>query len=201
MTLRLAYGLAFEDLYDRDGLLRLDAAFLQFLAEADEGLRARLETARGSPPPGKDESELLIALAPHLEDFLARLFGIEAEARALAARHHELAPLYSVKRLFVQRRALHKVKAEDASPDGYAFTTELEFARQVTEWLKDEAAHAAPTTSEISAYIKSHSTLQIGRAADGLAEMGLLQVNTKSWGNRLIKRYCLPPEGEVIPVT
>src|SRR5438128_9047722 len=48
---------------------------------------------------------------------LFRSFGIEAEARALAGRHHELAPLYSVKRLFVQRRALHKVKPEDASPE------------------------------------------------------------------------------------
>ena len=142
MTLRLAFGLAFEDLYAREGLLRLDAAFLQFLAEADAGLRARLEAGRTAPRAGKDESDLLVALAPHLEDFLARLFGIEAEVQALAARHHELAPLYSVKRLFVQRRALHKVKPGDASPDGYAFTTELEFARQVTEWQKDEAAHA-----------------------------------------------------------
>ncbi len=141
--LRLRFDLAFEDLYSRDGLLRLDAAFLRFLGEADAGLRARLEAARVEPPPAKQESELLIALAPHAEDFIVRLFGIEAEAQALAARHHELAPLYSVKRLFVQRRALHKVKAEDARPDGYAFTTELDFARQVTAWQKDEAAHAA----------------------------------------------------------
>ncbi len=141
--LRLRFDLAFEDLYSRDGLLRLDAAFLRFLGEADAGLRARLEAARAKPPPTKQESELLIALAPHAEDFIVRLFGIEAEAQALAARHHELAPLYSVKRLFVQRRALHKVKAEDARPDGYAFTTELDFARQVTAWQKDEAAHAA----------------------------------------------------------
>jgi NADPH-dependent glutamate synthase beta subunit-like oxidoreductase/NAD(P)H-flavin reductase len=143
MTLRLAYGLAFEDLYDREGLLRLDDAFLQFLAEADAALRARLEASRAAPPTGKEESELLIALAPHVEDFLAKLFGVEAEAQALAAQHHELAPLYTVKRLFVQRRALHKVKPQDASPDGYAFTTEVEFARQVTEWQNDEAAHAA----------------------------------------------------------
>jgi len=143
MTLRLAFGLAFEDLYDRDGLLRIDAAFLQFLAEADAALRTRLEAARAAAPSGKDESELLIALAPHAEDFLVRLFGIESDAQALAARHHELAPLYSVKRLFVQRRALHKVKPEDASPAGYAFTTELDFARQVTAWQKDEAANAA----------------------------------------------------------
>jgi NADPH-dependent glutamate synthase beta subunit-like oxidoreductase/NAD(P)H-flavin reductase len=143
MTLRLHFGISFEDLYARDGLVRLDAAFLQFVAQADAGLRARLEAARAAPPTGKDESELLIALAPHLEDFLARLFGIEAQARALAARHHELAPLYSVKRLFVQRRALHKVKPQDATPDGYAFASELDFARQVTEWQKDEAANAA----------------------------------------------------------
>jgi NADPH-dependent glutamate synthase beta subunit-like oxidoreductase/NAD(P)H-flavin reductase len=142
MTLQLRFGLAFEDLYAREGLLRLDGAFLQFLAEADRGLRARLDAARAAPPTGKGESELLIALSPHVEDFLVRLFGIESEAQALAARHHELAPLYAVKRLFVQRRALHKVKPEDAAPDGYAFTTELEFARQVTEWQKDEPAHA-----------------------------------------------------------
>ncbi|MEX2151643.1 MAG: hypothetical protein WD793_15665, partial [Steroidobacteraceae bacterium] len=101
-----------------------------------------MAAARIAPPAAKDESELLIALAPHVEDFLARLFGIEAELHALAARHHELAPLYSVKRLFVQRRALHKVKPEDARADGYDFTTELDFARQVTDWQKDEAANA-----------------------------------------------------------
>jgi NADPH-dependent glutamate synthase beta subunit-like oxidoreductase/NAD(P)H-flavin reductase len=140
--LRLRFNLSFEDLYSRDGLVRVDAAFLKFLGEADAGLGDRLLAARASPPAAKEESELLIALAPHLEDFLARLFGIEAEAQALAAKHHELAPLYSVKRLFVQRRALHKVKPEEATPDGFEFSTELEFANQVTQWLKDEAANA-----------------------------------------------------------
>ena len=84
--LHLRFDLAFEDLYSRDGLARLDAAFLQFLAEADAQLRDRLMAARASPPSAKEESDLLIALAPHLDDFLARLFGIEAEAQALAAR-------------------------------------------------------------------------------------------------------------------
>src|SRR5690606_13889833 len=121
------------------------AAFLDFLRQADAALADRLQKGREAPAPlpAKEESDLLVALAPHVEDFLATLFGIEAEAQALAARHHELAPLYSVKRLFVQRRAMHKVKPEDARPDGFEFTTELDFARKVTEWLKDEAAHAA----------------------------------------------------------
>jgi NADPH-dependent glutamate synthase beta subunit-like oxidoreductase/NAD(P)H-flavin reductase len=139
--MQLGFGIRFNDLYKRDGLLRVDAAFLRFLGEADTALRDRLTAGRSNSPKSKDESDLLVALAPHVEDFLARLFGIEAEARALAERHNELAPLYSVKRLFVQRRALHKVKPENARPDGFNFTTELDFARQVSAWLKDEAAH------------------------------------------------------------
>jgi len=141
--MHLAFGLHFKDLYERAGLLHVDAAFLTFLGEADGALRGKLLAAREIPPAGREESDLLVALAPHVEDFLARLFGIEDEARALAARHNELAPLYSVKRLFVQRRALHKVKPEDAKPDGFEFSTELDFAQRVSAWLKDETANAA----------------------------------------------------------
>jgi len=149
--MQLGFGIRFSDLCEREGLLRVDAAFLGFLGEADAALREKLVLARKAVPSGKPESDLLVALAPHVEDFLARLFGIEAEARALAERHNELAPLYSVKRLFVQRRALHKVKPEDAKPDGFYFTTELEFARQVTEWLKDEPANA-PNLEQAARY-------------------------------------------------
>ncbi|MBS0338366.1 MAG: FAD-dependent oxidoreductase [Proteobacteria bacterium] len=152
----LRFGFAFADLYDREALVRLDAQFIAFLRELDAALADRLVAARQAPAAiaAKDESELLIALSPHLEDFLARLFGIESELQALAAQHNALAPLYSVKRLFVQRRAVHKVKAEDAAAvDGDAAEkalaalfgeafTELAFARHVTEWQKDEAAYA-----------------------------------------------------------
>jgi NADPH-dependent glutamate synthase beta subunit-like oxidoreductase/NAD(P)H-flavin reductase len=141
--MHLGFGIRFNDLYEREGLARIDAAFLDFLGQGDAALRDRLVAARAKPPAAKEESDLLVAAAPHVEDFVAQLFGIEAEARALAAKHHELAPLYSVKRLFVQRRAMHKVKPEDARPDGFQFTTELDFARKVAEWLKDEAAHAS----------------------------------------------------------
>jgi len=48
----------------------------------------------GSPSSldNKAESALILEIAPHLDDFLADLFGIQSEFRALAARHHELAP-------------------------------------------------------------------------------------------------------------
>ena len=155
--LRLGWGLSFADLHERHGLLRLDAAFLNFLADWDTVLRERLAGARANPGAlaPKAESELLIELAPYLDAFLGRLFGIEAELEALRGQHQALAPLYSVKRLFVQRRALHKVKPEVAAAlDGAASEhelaawfgepfTELGFARHVSEWLKDEDAHAA----------------------------------------------------------
>src|SRR6266481_9926453 len=131
----LTHGLSFADLYDHEGLVRLDRAFVAHLAQTDVGLHDRLMTARRDPDAieGLDESNLLVDLAPHLEDFIGALFGIAAELRALQARHHELAPLYSVKRLFVQRRAVKGVKEEDAAAfDGPSLALELDDLMGVT---------------------------------------------------------------------
>jgi NADPH-dependent glutamate synthase beta subunit-like oxidoreductase/NAD(P)H-flavin reductase len=162
----LKHGLCFADLYDREGLVRVDRAFVAHLAETDVGLHDRLMTARRDPDAIErlDESNLLVDLAPSLEDFIGELFGIEAEVQALQARHHELAPLYSVKRLFVQRRAVKGVKETDAvAIDGPGLARELErlmgaaadgdgataawerrYAEHVADWLEDEAGNAEP---------------------------------------------------------
>ena len=114
--LNLSYGLRFTDLHERDGLLRLDAEFMRILGKENDSLRQQLVAARNNPAllATKDESELLIALAPHVDDFVGGLFNIRTEVGQLSARHNQLAPLYSCKRLFVQRKALHKYKAEAA---------------------------------------------------------------------------------------
>jgi NADPH-dependent glutamate synthase beta subunit-like oxidoreductase/NAD(P)H-flavin reductase len=151
-------GLSFDDLYHREGLLKLDRRFLDELSRSDAPLREQLVRARAEPSTltARQESELLLALAPHLDVFIARLFGIGSELEALSARHHELAPLYSVKRLFVQRKAMHKYKADAAEAfDGTALAaklqtvmgeplTELAYARHVTRWQVDGAANAGP---------------------------------------------------------
>jgi len=151
------FDCTFDELYTREGLVKLDRRFLAGLREGDAALHDRLLGARGNPPglAPKEESVLLLALAPHLERFVARLFGIEPELQALAAKHHVLAPLYQVKRQFVQRRATHRYAgAEAATFDGPALERELEaafgepftelaYARHVAEWQKNEAAHAA----------------------------------------------------------
>jgi NADPH-dependent glutamate synthase beta subunit-like oxidoreductase/NAD(P)H-flavin reductase len=149
--LSLAHGLSFADLYSAEGLAKLDAAFLTGLAP---DLRAQLETSRRTPPTGKEESALLIELAPHVEDFIGDLFGIRRELQALAQRHHELAPVFTCKRLFVQRQALKANKPEAAETfDGSALQaaleqrfgeplSELSFARHVMAWQEDAPAHA-----------------------------------------------------------
>ena len=122
-SLSLAFGLQFPELYTRDGLLKLDGVFLKRLRDADPALADRLDAGRAdqSALAIKAESELLIAIAPHLEDFLVELFGIRSEVSALSARHHELAPVYECRRLFVQRKALRQVKEEEAAKlDGAA---------------------------------------------------------------------------------
>jgi len=155
--LDLRFGLSIHDLYQRSGLMRVDAAFLNDLRQADAALCERLRVARGAPSvlAMKAESELLLALAPYVEEFIARLFGIESDLRALAARHRELAPVFQVKRLFVQRKAMHRIKAGEAETfDGAMLAAELEaamqepltelaFARHVMAWQQDEPAHAA----------------------------------------------------------
>src|SRR5712691_10661667 len=133
----LKHGLCFADLYDREGLVRLDRAFVADLAETDVSLHDRLMTARRDPGAIErlDESNLLVDLAPHVEDFIGELFGIEAEVRQLQGRHHELAPLYSVKRLFVQRRAVKGLKEADAMAiDGHALAREID---RLMGWASD----------------------------------------------------------------
>ena len=45
----LGHGLSFTDLYDRDGLARLDAAFAGWLQTVDVDVHARLMAARAAP--------------------------------------------------------------------------------------------------------------------------------------------------------
>src|SRR5689334_5690817 len=178
--LQLAHDLAFADLYESEGLARIDALFLESLAP---DLRERLLAARIQPLAGKDESAFLIELAPHLEDFIGGLFGIRRELQALAERHHALAPVFTCKRLFVQRQALKANKPEAAAAfDGAALAAELEpllgapltaspaaelaFARKVNGWMEDESAHKAEL--DLAARYAAWATLsEAGRAKHG----------------------------------
>ena len=80
-ALTLGFGTTFADVATRDGLVRLDKQFLYQLADADPGLHQRLLAARAAPDAldAKAEGELVVSLGPVLEEFVATLFGIEAD--------------------------------------------------------------------------------------------------------------------------
>jgi NADPH-dependent glutamate synthase beta subunit-like oxidoreductase/NAD(P)H-flavin reductase len=175
--LTLGFGLQFDQLYRREGLLALDQAFLTWLSAADSPLATRLATGRSTPQSldAQAEAALLIELAPWVDGFVGELFGIADEVQALAAQHNALAPLYECKRQFVQRQAATKVKPEalegfDASRARETLTawfgepfTELAFARHVGVWQKD-AALAERVTVALH-YAAWALTTQDGRAA------------------------------------
>src|SRR6185503_843185 len=147
--LELRFGFSFEDLYRQEGLARLDHTFRQHLQLTNAGLLQRLLTAREDPGgfTRKQQSDLIVELAPHVEDFIGELFGISADLRALQAKHHSLAPIYALKRRFVQKKAISGVTKEQAtSINGLAVAAELEalfneplteasFVEHVSRWL------------------------------------------------------------------
>jgi NADPH-dependent glutamate synthase beta subunit-like oxidoreductase/NAD(P)H-flavin reductase len=151
----LKFGITFEDLYRRKGLLRLDERFLQSLEFTDSSLHSRLlEARRGVALTRGQESELILDLAPRVEDFLAELFGIESAIRQLRHDQAEFANLYTVKRKFIHKRALTGMNGEKAAAiDGAAFETELKalfgepvtdrsFSAHVARWMAAETQHS-----------------------------------------------------------
>src|SRR5580698_9297885 len=125
-SLSLKFGLLFDDLYRREGLVRIDAAFLDHLRAVDLGLFNRMMDARAKTGARKQLSELMV----------------------------ELAPVYALKRKFIQKKAISGVTPEKASAiNGRAVGMELEallneplteasFVDHVSRWLEDEANHA-----------------------------------------------------------
>lgn len=153
--LALSFDASFADLHDRDGLARLDGRFLDYVGGRDAELKARLEAARLAPADykGEKESELVVDLAPVLEAFIGDLFGVQEELGAMRGARDTLAVLYTVKRLFVQRRAVKKYAAEAANADVSDLRAQLEaalggpitellYAEKVDAWMAAEDQHA-----------------------------------------------------------
>jgi NADPH-dependent glutamate synthase beta subunit-like oxidoreductase/NAD(P)H-flavin reductase len=163
-TLALAHGLTFAELFEVAGLARLDTHWRTHLRGADAALADRYEAARRAPEAldARDEAALLIELGPHVDAFVAHLFGIGEPLRQLREAHLDLDPLYRVKWKFVKRQALLQVEPDtlagfdaDAARERLVAAVaaavpgapvdrfdELAFARAVLAWQSDETAHA-----------------------------------------------------------
>jgi len=125
-------GLSFADLFQPAGLKQLDERFLDYLgAQKDPALQSRLLAYREAPQPlpPLETSELLLAVAPCLEAFIARLFGIEQELTAsrVATLSHDV--VLAFKKEFVLRRGRR-----------YRQTIDQPFTK-LDSWLTEQLAH------------------------------------------------------------
>src|SRR5947209_293321 len=101
-------GFRYADLNRVRRLMALDQVFRSALRAADPALADRYEHscrhyARGE---GKEDSQLLIAVARHLDPFIARLFHIEKEVDELNRRTTDDRTVCEFKKRFLDRLVL-----------------------------------------------------------------------------------------------
>ena len=164
MSAPAPFELTPANLYSREGLLRLDAYFLHWLDAQDPRLAEQLVSARTgalATVERKAESELWLALAPRVDEFLSGIFAIDADTARLRGRQRELDVVFEARRKFVQRYALKRAKPEDvAKTNGALAVAELELhlggafseialARAALDWLSRESECAAALAAAV----------------------------------------------------
>ncbi len=180
-ALKLSNGFTFLDLFTIEGLQKLDEAFLDQLRTADPARHAQLLAWRRDPGVlGPVEvSELLLACAPLLEEFIAELFGIEqalAEQRAATLAHD---PVFTFKKEFVAKRARRRLLKKE----------EIESFAALDHWLS--AALAAQGLDAASDRELAVARFAAALLADALANGAEIEKLTR-WCIRALTT----PEGQ-----
>src|SRR3990167_7216563 len=120
--------ISFESLFTAHGLKKLDESFLSYLRKADELLYGQLLNYRNEGEFSPEQvSELIIAIGPLLEAYLAELFDIEEAVGQLQAAtlHHD--PVFAFKKYFVLREAKRAIKK----------LSDVDFA-SLNQWVTDQ---------------------------------------------------------------
>ena len=143
-----AFGLDFEDLYQRDGLIKLNQKFEEFLTKKNPEIAAEFfklkNNLEGFLP--VQRSAILVDSARVLEDFLVTVFEIEKENNELKQQHKDLEKISYIKREFVQRIVAKKIdepayhKLSTQTDDGYNILRKLEISFENTDDLEKKLA-------------------------------------------------------------
>ena len=107
-------GYSFGDLHDHARLASLYERFCEDVAAADAELWHEWDGYRSAPDAPRPPialSNLLVAMAPHVSRFIARLFHIQPSADAMTSVTRDQDDLFRFKVDFVRRRVLPLVKA------------------------------------------------------------------------------------------
>ncbi|MEO8874388.1 MAG: FAD-dependent oxidoreductase, partial [Polyangiaceae bacterium] len=114
MTEELVLGFAgytYSDLFEPKRLADLASEFERWFASRSPESHEKFSAYRSVKGEGmKPEavSEALLAAAPHVSSFVAKLFGVEAELAVIRAATQERTPLWRFKQDFAKKRVLGK---------------------------------------------------------------------------------------------
>lgn len=149
-----ALALDFYDLYNFEGLQKVDVKFHEFFATKNHAIYNDFVALKNNPASfvKKQQMKILIDTARVVEDFLVYLFNIEKENLALRNEHDLLQKIYFVKREFVQRIVAKKFKEAPLNIDGREFLAELETAFDIknsSTKLQDNEEGAQKNTATI----------------------------------------------------
>jgi NADPH-dependent glutamate synthase beta subunit-like oxidoreductase/NAD(P)H-flavin reductase len=126
-------GFTYPDLYKPERLAELLDVFDCEVASANPELFAAWDDYRNHPEKPRTAPEisaLLVAMAGHVSAFVTRLFDIENEVDALAARTADQDPIFRFKVDFVRRRVLPNLKKISPPADVQALESHIENLRQ-----------------------------------------------------------------------
>jgi hypothetical protein len=123
-------GFTFADLHQPARLRALYELFSEDVRRTDADLWAQWDAYRLNPASvtGVPRSNLIVAMAPHVSRFLARLFSVGPDADAMAAQTHAYDDLFRFKIDFVRRRALPLLKGGapvEATAEDHAYVEQF----------------------------------------------------------------------------
>jgi NADPH-dependent glutamate synthase beta subunit-like oxidoreductase/NAD(P)H-flavin reductase len=145
-------GFKYADLNRVRRIEALDRAFLAELDEADPALGEdfrRYRESGGTDRDRRQESDLLMRVAPYAGAFFARLFRIEADYTSLCERVRQDQIIFKWKREWIERRILKNPPSFEAL--GQIDPVELEFAyREVVDELMPDASLTSDPERELA---------------------------------------------------
>ena len=99
--IELNFNIKFEDLYSISGLRTIDEKFLDFLNTQNPTLMHDLVVGRENT---YISSELILHIAPHLENFIITLFNLKYSQNNSLNYHKKASALFECKKRFIQRK-------------------------------------------------------------------------------------------------
>lgn len=172
----------FSELFHSKGLKRLDQEFLTTLGKNDPDLQKKLKAYREQSIPfsALEISDLLLACAPILENFLIELFDIEEEAAIVQAQTLLNNPLSAFKKYFILRHAKKLLSKSQNLPS----------FNELNTWLTKELKKAELQTNDLELAIGLLGNQYLSNPEKYTAEMEKLT----QWCVQAL----LTPEGKAI---